>query len=197
MDMGAPAMVAAFVTSGAVLMAGLVSIVAQLWISRTHAAWEAALEIAKHDVARFEKAQDHLISAADAANRYMFYIAEIDVTSHHEREPYLLPLLDTIGRAREEVAALPSFDGMEKVESAITAIESLLAPPESGRAVRASWDHQRVREGVRALNQARSSRIHALTHRGRVTELQRKGVSAPRRGITSGVPRQKKHSKRR
>ncbi|MFC4495598.1 hypothetical protein ACFPA8_15820 [Streptomyces ovatisporus] len=182
MDMGAPAMIAAYVTSGSVLVAGLVTIVAQLWIARTHTAWEAALEMVKHDVARFEKAQDHLITAVDSANRYMFYIPDIDVTDHHQREPYILPILDSIGRAREEVAALPSFDGMDKVECALTAIETLLVPPESGRAVRASWDHQCVRDGVRALNQARSSRIHALTHRGGVTQLRKEGPPGPRHG---------------
>ncbi|SCK22720.1 hypothetical protein H181DRAFT_01685 [Streptomyces sp. WMMB 714] len=193
MDLGAPAMIAAYVTSGSVLVAGLVTIVAQLWIARTHTAWEAALEMVKHDVARFEKAQDHLITAVDAANRYMFYIPDIDVTDHHQREPYILPILDSIGRAREEVAALPAFAGAETVECALTAIESLLVPPENGRAVRASWDHQCVREGVRALNRARSSRIHALAHRGRVTELRKEKPPGPRHaaGIRVGkVPEQ-------
>jgi hypothetical protein len=192
MDLGAPAMIAAYVTSGSVLVAGLVTIVAQLWIARTHTAWEAALEMVKHDVARFEKAQDHLITAVDAANRYMFHIPDIDVTDHHQREPYILPVLDSIGRAREEAAALPPFVGAEKVECALTAIESLLVPPESGRAVRASWDHQCVRDGVRALNQARSSRLHALAHRGRVTELRKEGPPNPRRAsrVEARLPEQ-------
>jgi hypothetical protein len=183
-------MVAAFVTSGAVLAAGLVTMVAQLWIARAHTAWEAALEIAKHDVARFEKAQDHLISAADAANRYMFHIPEIEGTGYHEREPYILPILDAIGRAKEEVAALPPFEGIERVESAITAIESVLAPPGDGAALRASWDLALVREGVRALNEGRSSRMRALTQKGRAIQPRRKRSAASRTDSIGGVPTQ-------
>jgi len=187
-------MVAAFVTSGAVLTAGLVTMVAQLRIARTLTAWEAALEIAKHDVVRFEKAQEHLITAAAAASRYMFHMPEIETAGYDAHEPYLLPISDALGRAREEVAVLPPFEGMESVESAMAAIESLLGPPATDGTPGVSWDEARVRDGVRALSRARSSRLRALTPKGRTPEPKEPKRTGPptskRDAGNGGVPGQ-------
>ncbi|MGX5209912.1 hypothetical protein ACWKT3_14595 [Streptomyces violaceus] len=111
MDLSSIAVAGPLFTSGAALIVGLVTRWTQRGVARDRIKWEARLEVAKHNQARFATALEQLIQAADAANRYVVRSSDIDINDWDAREPYILPILDPIGRARVEVAALPPSRG--------------------------------------------------------------------------------------
>ncbi|MFC8074455.1 hypothetical protein ACFUN8_02805 [Streptomyces sp. NPDC057307] len=126
------------------------------------------MEVAKFDVARFETALNHLIEAADAANRYIVSLGEIDATDFQQRELHVFRILDPIGRARVEVAALPHFQGIDEVKAAIKTLEKIAAVPESNNDLIKLWDPVGVGIAIRLLSQGRSEcmREAALPPRG-------------------------------
>ncbi|MEU7190979.1 hypothetical protein [Streptomyces sp. NPDC045369] len=156
MDLSSIAVAGPLFTSGAALIVAGVTRWTQRGVARDRIHWEARLEVAKLSEARFAAALDHLIQAADAANRYIVRSGDIDVTDYDEREPYVLPILDTIGRARIEVAALPPFEGKGEVEQAIKTLEGLVVPPESAKELKRSWEPKAIGEAITLLSKERS-----------------------------------------
>ncbi|WP_030617059.1 hypothetical protein [Streptomyces sclerotialus] len=143
-------------TSGAALIVAGVARWTQRGVARDRVQWEARLEVAKLSEARFAAALDHLIQAADAANRYIVRSDDFDVTDYDKREPYVLSILDPISRARVEVAALPLFEGKSTVDQAIKSLEALVAPPESAKELRRSWEPKLIGQAITLLSRERS-----------------------------------------
>jgi hypothetical protein len=156
MDFSSISVAGPLFTSGAALIVGGVTRWTQRGVARDRIQWEARLEIARLNEARFAVALDHLIQAADAANRYIVRSGDIDITDYEAREPYVLAILDPIGRARVEVAALPPFPGDEQVDSAIKALERLVQPPESAKALMAAWQPEALGTAITKLSRARN-----------------------------------------
>ncbi|MFE3762656.1 hypothetical protein ACFXPI_12945 [Streptomyces sp. NPDC059104] len=162
MDLTSTALLAPIFTGGAAIIVGAVTRWTQLGIARERVHWEARLENARFHAQRFEAAQGHLIQAVEAANRYLSAISSIDIASFEDREPYLFPLLDSAGRARAEIEALPSFDGSQQVLSALDTLDTLIAgPPSIGRAFEL-WDEVGVGAAVANLSRARTSVMLAV-----------------------------------
>ncbi|GHA39578.1 hypothetical protein [Streptomyces purpurascens] len=80
MDLSSISVAGPLFTSGAALIVGGVTRWTQRGVARDRIRWEARLEIAKLNEARFATALDQLIQAADAANRYVVRSADFDVT---------------------------------------------------------------------------------------------------------------------
>ncbi len=159
MDLSSISVAGPLFTSGAALIVGGVTRWTQRGVARDRIRWEARLEIAKLNEARFATALDQLIQAADAANRYVVRSADFDVTDYDARETFILPILDPIGRARVEVAALPPFAREALVNEAIEALERLTAPPESQKALRDAWQPDLIGEAITALSRARNAYV--------------------------------------
>ncbi|MER6037954.1 hypothetical protein ABT133_29280 [Streptomyces sp. NPDC001835] len=157
MDLSSIAVAGPLFTSGAALIVGLVTRWTQRGVARDRIKWEARLEVAKHNQARFATALEQLIQAADAANRYVVRSSDIDINDWDAREPYILPILDPIGRARVEVAALPPFLGEGLVNEAIATLERLVEPHETGKALRQAWQPDLIGRAITALSMARNS----------------------------------------
>lgn len=156
MDFSSISVAGPLFTSGAALIVGGVTRWTQRGVARDRIQWEARLEIARLNEARFAVALDHLIQAADAANRYIVRSGDFDITDYEAREPYVLAILDPIGRARVEMAALPPFPGDEQVDSAIKALERLVQPPESSKALMGAWEPDAVGKAITKLSRARN-----------------------------------------
>ncbi|MEU6965578.1 hypothetical protein [Streptomyces chrestomyceticus] len=156
MDFSSIAVAGPLFTSAAALIVGGVTRWTQRGVARDRIRWEARLEVAKLNEARFAVALDHLIQAADAANRYIVRSDDFDVTDYDEREPYVLPILDSIGRARVEVAALPAFVGKEEVDQAIKSLESVVSAPESAKDLMRAWEPDAIGAAITLLSRERS-----------------------------------------
>ena len=156
MDFSSISVAGPLFTSGAALIVGGVTRWTQRGVARDRIQWEARLEIARLNEARFAVALDHLIQAADAANRYIVRSGDIDITDYEAREPYVLAILDPIGRARVEVAALPPFPGDEQVDSAIKALERLVQPAENAKALMGAWEPEALGNAITKLSRARN-----------------------------------------
>ncbi|MDT0422946.1 hypothetical protein [Streptomyces evansiae] len=166
MDLQEVATAGPLITAGAALIVGGVTWVTQRTVARERVKWEGRLEVAKLDVARFEAALGHLVEAADAANRYVFSLGDIDATDYEERKPYVFPLLDALGRARAEIQALPEFEGAEQAAKMIKMLEVLVAVPESNEALLDLWDPIGLGEVINALSRARGRHMREqLSHR--------------------------------
>jgi hypothetical protein len=159
MDLSSISVAGPLFTSGAALIVGGVTRWTQRGVARDRIRWEARLEIAKLNEARFATALDQLIQAADAANRYVVRSTDFDVTDYDAREPYILPILDPIGRARVEVAALPPFSREALVNDAIETLERLIVPPESKKALQDAWQPDLIGEAITALSRARNAYV--------------------------------------
>ncbi|MGW6270418.1 hypothetical protein [Streptomyces sp. NPDC055060] len=159
MDLSSISVAGPLFTSGAALIVGGVTRWTQRGVARDRIRWEARLEIAKLNEARFATALDHLIQAADAANRYVVRSADFDVTNYDAREPFVLPILDPIGRARVEIAALPPFSREALVSDGIEAVERLMVPPISHKALQDAWQPALIGEAITALSRARNTYV--------------------------------------
>ncbi|MER5476255.1 hypothetical protein ABT026_04605 [Streptomyces sp. NPDC002734] len=180
MDLSSIGVVAPLFTGAAALIVGVVTRWTQQGVARDRIKWEAKFEAVKLNVARFATALDNLIQAADAANRYIVRSDDIDITDFGAREPYVFAILDPLGRARIELAALPDFEGIDKVRDVIEALGELIAVHESGKAMRRKWDPKGVDEAITLLSKARSQ--HVVTALDSLTDVPRARMPGPSRG---------------
>ncbi|MFF7223157.1 hypothetical protein ACIP4T_02310 [Streptomyces massasporeus] len=180
MDLSSIGVVAPLFTGAAALIVGVVTRWTQQGVARDRIKWEAKLEAVKLDETRFATALDNLIQAADAANRYVVRSDDIDITDFDAREPYVFAILDPLGRARIELAALPDFKGSDKVRHVIEALGELIGVHESGKAMRRKWDSKGIDEAITLLSQARSR--HVATALDALTDAPRARMLGPSRG---------------
>ncbi|WP_326670875.1 hypothetical protein [Streptomyces sp. NBC_01257] len=157
MNFASTAVLAPLFAGGAAIIVGVVTRWTQLGLARDRVRWEARLEDARFHATRFETAQDHLTKAADAANRYLASVGTIDPAAFEEREPFLFPILDSLGRARAEVGALPDFEGMEQVHSSMAMLGKLLTEPATAGRTLELWDEVGMGAALAYLSKARSS----------------------------------------
>ncbi|WP_435273299.1 hypothetical protein [Streptomyces parvulus] len=155
--------VAPLFTAGAALIVGGVTRRTQRGVAADRIRWEGKLEVAKFDVARFESTLQHFIEAADAGNRYVAALNDIDATDFKQREPYVFALLEPLGRARVEALALPDFPGADDVRAAITQLGQLTRIPKSNRDIRTVWDPQGIDDAISVLSKGRSWYMRTTT----------------------------------
>ncbi|AZS86157.1 hypothetical protein ELQ87_19170 [Streptomyces griseoviridis] len=163
MHLASIATVAPLLTAGAALIVGGVTRWTQRGVARDRIRWEGKLEIAKFDAARFETTLQHFMDAADAGNRYMAALPDIDATDFKQREEYVFAILVPIGRARVEAHALPQFLGIDEVKASIKRLEKLVAIPESNDALLEIWDAKGIGDAVALLSKGRSSYMREVT----------------------------------
>ncbi|MDD9376937.1 hypothetical protein M8Z33_09710 [Streptomyces sp. ZAF1911] len=164
MSLTSAALLAPLFTGGAAIIVGAVTRWTQLGIARERVRWEARLENARYQALRFESAQEHLLAAVEAGNRYLAALGSIDMTSFEDREPYLFPLLDAAGRARAEVEALPNFEQEHQVKASLEAMDALITEvSDVGRAF-ALWEAVNVTAAVRQLSRARTAVMLEVIH---------------------------------
>ncbi|MEU9985514.1 hypothetical protein AB0E10_01695 [Streptomyces sp. NPDC048045] len=125
------------------------------------------------------------MDAADAGNRYMVALDDIDVTDFTQREEYVFAILDPIGRARVEAHALPEFPGIEEVRAAIRRLEMLVRVPESSEWLLETWDPKGIGEAAKLLSRGRSAYMREVMqperqHRFRLRESQRQSLTEER-----------------
>ena len=127
----------------------------QRGVARDRIQWEARLEIARLNEARFAVALDHLIQAADAANRYIVRSGDIDITTTRRGSRKSLPsLIRLVGPESKWPRFLPP--GAEQVDSAIKALECLVQPPESAKALMGAWQPEALGTAITKLSRTRN-----------------------------------------
>ncbi|WP_131815950.1 hypothetical protein [Streptomyces sp. 3213.3] len=156
MTLATPALLASLFTGGAAIVVGIVTRWTQLGLARDRARWEARLEVARFDAARFEVAQSHLIRAADGVNRYLASLDSIDLSSFEEREPFVFPILDSLSRVRADLEALPDFEGWVQVQASLEMLEKVLTGPTDARHTFEVWDAALMSSAVSSMGKARS-----------------------------------------
>ncbi|WP_157862978.1 hypothetical protein [Streptomyces sp. Root1319] len=188
--------VAPLFTAGAAIIVGGVTRWTQRGVARDRIRWEARLEVAKFDAARFETTLQHFLEAADAGNRYIVALGDIDATDFEQRESYVFAILEPIGRARVEAQALPPFPGIDEVKASIKGLEKLVAVPESNSALLEIWDPRGIGAAIALLSKGRSVYMreatqpdapwwHRLLPQRRATELPERAQGALRSDIST------------
>ncbi|MER6713129.1 hypothetical protein [Streptomyces sp. NPDC000877] len=150
-------------TAGAALIVGGVTWLTQRGVARNRIRWEGKLEVAKFDIARFEATLQHFIEAANAGNRYMVALGDIDATDFKQREGYVFAILEPIGRARVESHALPDFPGIDDVKASIKRLEGLVRVPESHKDLFDIWDPKGIGDAITLLSRGRSMYMREVT----------------------------------
>ncbi|MBP0935243.1 hypothetical protein J0X20_16820 [Streptomyces sp. KCTC 0041BP] len=145
------------ITAGSALIVGVVTRWTLRGVAKDRIRWESKLEIAKLDAALFETVLTHLIEAADAGNRYITAVGDIDATDFKQREPYVFAILEPIGRARVMAHALPPFPGRDDVQAAIEKLQQLVVEPRSNKAVMDVWDPMGIDDAIKLLSRGRST----------------------------------------
>ncbi|MEU6845939.1 hypothetical protein ABZ930_29090 [Streptomyces sp. NPDC046716] len=172
MHLASVATIAPLITAGAALIVGGVTRWTQRGVAQDRVQWEAKLEVVKFNINRFETTLQHFMDAADAGNRYMAALDDIDVTDYEQREPYVFAILDPIARARVEAHALPYFPGIDEVKSAIRNLEHLVAIPEGKRELLDIWDPQGIGDAAKLLSLGRTTYMYEVA-RSSQTKWQR------------------------
>ncbi|MEU1365731.1 hypothetical protein ABZ454_06305 [Streptomyces sp. NPDC005803] len=163
MDLDSIATVGPLLTAGAALIVGGVTRWTQRGVARDRIRWEGRLKVAKFDVPRFEITLKYFIEAADAGNRYMAALGDIDATDFKQREAYVFAILEPIGRARVESHALPDFQGIDEVKASIKRLERLVRVPESHDDLFETWDPKGIGEAITLLSKGRKAYIREVT----------------------------------
>ncbi len=163
MQLDSIATVGPLLTAGAALIVGGVTRWTQRGVARDRIRWEGRLEVAKFDVSRFEITLQHFIEAANAGNRYMAALGDIDATDFKQREEYVFAILEPIGRARVESHALPDFPGVDEVKASIKRLEGLVRVPESHDDLFKIWDPKGIGDAIALLSKGRKAYMREVT----------------------------------